>query len=112
MSFDYRNLLPKDLTERRYLPSKDDVIKKYIFLQKQNKNILNEDSKNKVDNLLKRSNKSTKQQTINVKNWELKLTEYGVFYYNKETNQWMNNFGVIKNSLGEFFNSFSFHNIY
>ena len=41
MSFDYRNLLPKDLTERRYLPSKDDVIKKYIFLQKQNKNILN-----------------------------------------------------------------------
>jgi len=88
----------RDAVEKRFLTSSKDIKNKYKNLPKEN--ILNENLNLKVDNLLSRFNKPTKNiSETNLKDWIPYTTQYGIFFYNIKTKQWMNNFGSISNSL-------------
>jgi hypothetical protein len=73
------------------------------------KNILVEENKKAIDYTTKKIFSNTKPKTLvdlqeakkAAAQWIEKLTPYGVFFYNKEQDVWMNNFGVIKKTLDE-----------
>jgi len=73
------------------------------------KNILVEEDKKAIDYTTRKIFSNTKPKTLvdlqeakkAAAQWIEKLTPYGVFFYNKEQDVWMNNFGVIKKTLDE-----------
>jgi len=73
------------------------------------KNILVEENKKAIDYTTRKIFSNTKPKTLvdlqeakkAAAQWIEKLTPYGVFFYNKEQDVWMNNFGVIKKTLDE-----------
>lgn len=93
-----------DPAVRRYLPGKKDIIKSYIELKNKDTTKLNESVSNKVNSLFERAIKKplfeNKIDSLN-KNWKLVNTPQGIFYFNVVTNQWMNNFGLIGDSLAD-----------
>lgn len=104
----------KDPAIRRYLPGKNEISKTYNELKNKDTTKLDESVSSKVNSLFERGIKTplfeTKNNTAN-QNWKLVNTPYGIFYFNPSTNQWMNNFGDIKNSLQEFLNFYDYNQI-
>jgi len=99
---------------RRYLPGKKDIVKNYNELKNQDHSKLNESVSNKVGALFEKGIKKplfeNKIDSSN-KNWKLVNTPHGIFYFNSITNEWMNSFGKIANSLEDliFFNNLDFY---
>lgn len=73
------------------------------------KNTLVEENKKAIDYTTRKIFSNTKKKTLvdlqeakkAAAQWIEKLTPYGMFFYNKEQDVWMNNFGVIKKTLDE-----------
>lgn len=73
------------------------------------KNTLVEENKKAIDYTTRKIFSNTKTKTLvdlqeakkSAAQWIEKLTPYGLFFYNKEQDVWMNNFGVIKKTLDE-----------
>ena len=73
------------------------------------KNTLVEENKKAIDYTTRKIFSNTKTKTLvdlqeakkAAAQWIEKLTPYGMFFYNKEQDVWMNNFGVIKKTLDE-----------
>lgn len=100
--------------EQKALQRKQEVAE--FFERKKNKTyVLNEEHKKSIaktiDNVYKsRTNLILTEQKVS-NNWKPINTAYGIYYYNDEENLWMNNFGVIKKSLGEFIQIFDYGSI-
>ena len=96
------NFWIRDAIERRSLPQKKDIIQNYKNLQTVDTTQLNESVYQKADLLFKKtlSKQITEEnKSIGSKDWEIVSTPYGLFYFNKTTNQWMNFYGVLFNSF-------------
>lgn len=78
------------------------------YKNKQNKiYTLNEENKSSLSTTINKiyngkQKKSILEQKDTAKDWEPIQTEYGLYYFNKNKKLWMNPYGVIKNSIGEF----------
>lgn len=87
------------------------------FKNKENKTfVLNENKKSsftKAINTIYSGKVKTNlnEQKTDLKDWQLLQTEYGMFYYNKSKKLWMNTFGDIKKSLGEFIQAIDYGTI-
>ena len=93
----------RDAVERRFLPSSKDIKKKYNDLK--DTNYLDESFKKSFNKILNKSPKSqNKNSFANIENWKPVLTPTGIFYYNEQTNEWMNNYGFIKENTESVFN--------
>jgi hypothetical protein len=96
------NFWIRDAIERRSLPQKKDIIQNYKNLQTVDTNQLNESVYQKADLLFKKtlSKQITEEKkSVGSKDWEIVSTPYGLFYFNKTTNQWMNSFGIVSETF-------------
>lgn len=99
----------KNNFEYRFLPDKKDILLSYEKQKIKDKTILNESLKNNTDSLFQKSRKPKTQEVKNNNiDWQPFLTQFGIFYYNKQQGLWMNNFGVVQDDLNDFFEFFSY----
>jgi hypothetical protein len=84
------------VTDKRHLPTKKDILLKEKAIEKKYKSISPKE-------LVEQNALAFKAPAqIEYKDWQPFKTPFGIFYFNKDTNQWMNNFGIIKNTLNDF----------
>ena len=103
-----RSFLGKDKAYKEQLlaEQKKQRVNEYFASKKNKQNILTEQNKKYItrtlDVIYPNVKKSTLLEQKNTQDWQPVQTQYGIFYYNEKTKEWMNTFGVIKKSLGEF----------
>jgi hypothetical protein len=103
-----RSFLGKDKAYKEQLlaEQKKQRVNEYFANKKNKQNILTEQNKKYItrtlDVIYPNVKKSTLLEQKNTQDWQPVQTQYGIFYYNEKTKEWMNTFGVIKKSLGEF----------
>lgn len=88
------------VTDKRHLPTKKDILLKEKAIEKKYKSISPKE-------LVEQNALAFKAPAqVEYKDWQPFKTPFGIFYFNKDTNQWMNNFGIIKNTLNDFLSLF------
>jgi len=103
-----RSFLGKDKAYKEQLlaEEKKQRVNEYFVRKKNKQNVLTEQDKKfitrTIDVVYSNSKKQPLLEQKNSQDWQVVQTQYGIFYYNEKTKEWMNNFGVIKPSLNDF----------
>lgn len=97
----------KDYQQQLRAEEKKQRVEQYYLNRKNKVNVLAESEKKTISKTLDKVYSQRKknvlvEQTINQKEWKMVNTAYGIFYHNEKEDIWMNTFGVIKKTLGEF----------
>lgn len=96
----------KAYKEKLLAEEKQRRLEDYLIGKKNKQNILTEENKKSItrtiDVVYSNNKKHLLVEQKNTKDWKIVQTQYGIFYYNEKTKEWMNTFGVIKKFLGEF----------
>lgn len=97
----------KEYQQQLRATEKKQRVEQYYLNRKNKPNILEESEKKTISRTIEkvysnRKNNLLVEQKINQKEWKMVNTAYGIFYHNEKEHLWMNTFGVVKKSLGEF----------
>ena len=110
-----RSFLGKDKAYKEQLlaEEKKQRVNEYFARKKNKQNILTEQNKKSITRIIDVVYSNSKKQPLleqkNSQDWQVVQTQYGIFYYNEKTKEWMNNFGVIKPSLNDFISIFDYN---
>ena len=85
--------------EKRYLPVPQDIKNQYKEIKKIDTKTLSESFKKEYSAISNRIFNNVKTDNTKVTDWVMQMTPFGVFYYSKSTDQWMDSFGKIAKTI-------------
>ena len=85
--------------EKRYLPVPQDIKNQYKEIKKIDTKTLSESFKKEYSAISNRIFNNVKTDNTKVTDWVMQITPFGIFYYSKSTDQWMDSFGKIAKTI-------------